>query len=260
MGILNVTPDSFSDGGRFFGPEEALKRGLELAAAGADIVDVGGESTRPGAEPVPEAVELERVVPVIRALAAETSVPISVDTTKASVAEAGIDVGAVVVNDVSAMRLDPRMSDVVAGSGAGLVLMHMLGAPRTMQDDPRYRDVVTDVREALLAWAGSAEAAGIERERIAIDPGIGFGKTREHNLTLIRRLDAFSSLGYPLLLGPSRKSFIGSTLGTGVDERLEGTAAVVAWAVEHGAHVVRVHDVREMARVVRMVEAIRAAD
>jgi dihydropteroate synthase len=260
MGILNVTPDSFSDGGRYFDPEDALKRGLQLVAEGADIVDVGGESTRPGAEPVPEAEEMERVVPVIRGLAVEAGVPISVDTTKASVAEAGIDAGAVIVNDVSAMRLDPRMSEVVARTGAGLVLMHMLGSPRTMQVDPRYEDVVTDVREALRGWARSAEAAGIEPERIAVDPGIGFGKTREHNLTLIRRLDAFSTLGYPLLLGPSRKSFIGLTLGTGVEERLEGTAAVVGWGVEHGANIVRVHDVREMVRVVRMVEAIRAAD
>lgn len=259
MGVLNVTPDSFSDGGTFLDRDAAVKRGVEMARVGADLIDVGGESTRPGAEPVPEEEEMGRVVPVVRALAAEVDVPISVDTTKAWVAEAALEAGAVVVNDVSALRFDPRMREVVAASGAGAVLMHMLGEPRTMQRAPRYGDVVAEVREALAGWAAAAEAAGVARESIAIDPGIGFGKTREHNLTLVKRLGAFTGTGYPVLAGPSRKSFIGLTLDLPVEERLEGTAAVVALAVAAGAHVVRVHDVREMVRVVRMAEAVVSA-
>jgi dihydropteroate synthase len=259
MGILNVTPDSFSDGGRFAGEAEAIRQGVAMAAEGADIVDVGGESTRPGAEDVDAGEETRRVVPVIRALAAAVDVPISIDTTKASVAEAALEAGAVIVNDVSAMRADPAMAEVVAASGAGLVLMHMLGTPRTMQVDPRYDDVVVQVVDALLGWAAAAEAAGVERERIVIDPGIGFGKTAEHNLTLLRHLDRMVLTGYPVLVGPSRKSFIGLTLGLPVDERLEGTAAAVAWSVAAGAQLVRVHDVRPMVRVVRMTEAIMRA-
>jgi dihydropteroate synthase len=256
MGILNVTPDSFSDGGLFAATGAAVRHGLELAAQGADIVDVGGESTRPGAEEVDAADEAARVVPVIRALARECGVPISVDTTKASVAEAALEAGAVIVNDVSALRSDPAMTALVAGSGAGVVLMHMLGTPRTMQADPRYGDVVEEVAGALLGWAAAAEAAGIGRERIVVDPGIGFGKTVAHNLSLLRRLDRLVDAGYPVLVGPSRKSFIGTVLGLGVEDRLEGTAAAVAWSVAAGARIVRVHDVRPMVRVVRLVEAI----
>ena len=259
MGILNVTPDSFSDGGRFAGEAEAIRQGVAMAAEGADIVDVGGESTRPGAEDVDAGEETRRVVPVIRALAAAVDVPISIDTTKASVAEAALEAGAVIVNDVSAMRADPAMAEVVAASGAGLVLMHMLGTPRTMQVDPRYDDVVVQVVDALLGWVAAAEAAGVERERIVIDPGIGFGKTAQHNLTLLRHLDRMVLTGYPVLVGPSRKSFIGLTLGLPVEERLEGTAAAVAWSVAAGAQLVRVHDVRPMVRVVRMTEAIMRA-
>lgn len=259
MGILNVTPDSFSDGGLFLDPAAAVKRGIDMVAEGAGLLDVGGESTRPGSEPVPADVEIARVVPVIRGLAREVDVPISIDTTKAPVARAALEAGASVVNDISAMRFDPAMREVAAASAAGVVLMHMLGTPKTMQQEPRYDDVVHDVRRALVEWAEAAQAAGVGRDRIALDPGIGFGKTREHNLALVRRAGAFVDAGYPVVAGPSRKSFIGLTLDLPVDDRLEGTAAVVAWLVAAGVHVLRVHDVRAMARVVRMVEAIKEA-
>jgi dihydropteroate synthase len=260
MGILNVTPDSFSDGGLFAGEAAAVKHGVGMAAEGADIVDVGGESTRPGAREVPAEEEAARVVPVVRALAREVDVPISVDTTKASVAEAALEAGAVIVNDVSATRGDPGMPGLVAASGAGVVLMHMLGNPRTMQSDPRYGDVVVEVTAALLDWATGAETLGIQRDRIVLDPGIGFGKTTAHNLSLLRRLDRLVATGYPVLVGPSRKSFIGLTLGVPIEERLEGTAAAVAWSVAAGARIVRVHDVRPSVRVVRMTEAILKAE
>ena len=259
MGILNVTPDSFSDGGRFATEEAAVRHGLEMAEEGAHIIDVGGESTRPGAVEVPASEEAARVIPVIRALVRETGVPVSVDTTKASIAEAALEAGAVIVNDVSAMRADPAMRGLVAASGAGVVLMHMLGNPRTMQSDPRYGDVAAEVTAALLGWASEAEAAGIGRDRIVLDPGIGFGKKATHNLSLLRHLDRLIATGYPILVGPSRKAFIGLTLGLPLEERLEGTAATVAWSVAAGARIVRVHDVRPMLRVVRMTEAILAA-
>ena len=259
MGILNVTPDSFSDGGLFLERDSAIKRGIEMVGEGADILDVGGESTRPGAEPVLLAEELDRVVPVIEGLTSQTDAVISIDTTKAEVAEAALEAGAAIVNDVSAMRFDPGMAEVVTTFDAGLVLMHMLGEPRSMQKDPKYDDVVKEVGESLIEWVGEAESSGIAHERIAIDPGIGFGKTREHNLKLMKNLDRLVALRHPVLVGPSRKSFIGMTLDVEVDERLEGTAAAVAWCVFAGAHIVRVHDVKEMTRVVRMAEAIRKA-
>jgi dihydropteroate synthase len=259
VGILNVTPDSFSDGGRYTDLDAAVSRGAEMAAGGADVIDVGGESTRPGAEPVAEAEELRRVIPVIEALVREVPVPISIDTAKAGVAQAALDAGAVIVNDVTALRGDRRMAEVVATSKAGVVLMHMLGDPRTMQKDPRYGDVVADVGASLLAWAKGAEASGVEWERIVIDPGIGFGKNLEHNLLLLRNLGSLTVLGYPVLVGPSRKSFIHAALGLPHGERLEATAGAVAWAVAQGAQLVRVHDVTEMVRVVRMTEAIRDA-
>jgi dihydropteroate synthase len=259
MGILNVTPDSFSDGGQFTTEAAAVRRGVEMAGEGADIVDVGGESTRPGAMEVPAPEEAARVLPVVRALARELDVPVSVDTTKAAVAEAALEAGAVIVNDVSAMRADPAMRGLVAASQAGVALMHMLGNPRTMQTDPRYGDVVTEVTSALLGWAAEAEAAGTGRDRIALDPGIGFGKTAAHNLSLLRHLNRLVAAGYPVLVGPSRKSFIGLALGVPLEERLEGTAATVAWSVAAGARIVRVHDVRPMVRVVRMTEAILGA-
>jgi dihydropteroate synthase len=255
MGVLNVTPDSFSDGGLFLDPEAAVRRGIEMAAEGADVIDVGGESTRPGSDTVPPAVEADRVVPVIKRLAAEVDVPLSIDTRKPEVARTALDAGAVVVNDISGGR-DPAMLEVVAGSGAGMVLMHMLGEPKTMQAEPHYDDVVAEVMAYLGARIDAAVQAGIDRERLCVDPGIGFGKTLDHNLELLRRVDAFAELGRPVLVGPSRKSFLGKLLGAEVGDRLEGTAAAVAWVAGHGAHIVRVHDVREMVSVVRVVDAI----
>jgi dihydropteroate synthase len=260
MGVVNVTPDSFSDGGRYLEPGAAIRHGLELVEEGADLLDVGGESTRPGAEPVPLEEERRRVLPVVEALAGRAGVPVSVDTTKAAVARAALDAGAAIVNDVSAGRFDPDMLPLCAERGAPVVLMHMLGEPRTMQRDPRYDDVVREVAAFLAARAEAALAAGVAVDRIVVDPGFGFGKTREHNLVLLRRLDEIVALGYPVLVGTSRKSFIGATLGgLPVEDRLEGTAATVALAVAAGASIVRVHDVRAMARVVRMVEAVLAA-
>jgi dihydropteroate synthase len=259
MGILNVTPDSFSDGGRFFGVEEALKQGLALSEDGADIIDIGGESTRPGAAPVDTQEEIRRVVPVIEALTDSVSVPISIDTTKAEVAAAAIDAGAAIVNDVSAGRFDEALLPLVAMREVPVVLMHMLGEPRTMQQNPTYGDVVEDVKAFLADRAGVARAAGVPLERIVIDPGFGFGKTREHNLVLLQSLRRFTDLGHPVLAGTSRKSFIGATLELPVDERLEGTAATVAIAVANGAAIVRVHDVGPMRRVASMVEAVLRA-
>ena len=259
MGIVNVTPDSFSDGGRFFESSSAVKHALGLVEEGADILDVGGESTRPGADPVDPDEELRRVVPVIEELRAHTDVPISIDTTKASVARAALDAGAQIVNDVSAGRFDDEMFALAADREVPIVLMHMLGEPRTMQKDPTYRDVVGDVAAFLAERAALARATGVRTERIIVDPGFGFGKTREHNLVLLRRLRELCCLGYPVLAGTSRKSFIGTTLDLPVEERLEGTAATVALAVANGAALIRVHDVGPMRRVAGMVEAVLAS-
>ena len=257
MGVINVTPDSFSDGGRFLDPERAVGAGIVMSTEGADLLDVGGESTRPGAIAVSPDEELDRVVPVIKRLAAELpGLPISVDTRKATVAEAAIDAGATIVNDVSAGR-EPRMFEVVGASGVGMVLMHMRGDPDTMATMTEYVDVVQDVKEALRAWIGAAIEAGVTEDRLAVDPGLGFAKTADQSLTLMREIGRFAELGRPVVAGPSRKSFIGRATGTEVDDRVEGTAGAVAWLAAHGAHVVRVHDVRQMIRVVRMVDAIR---
>jgi dihydropteroate synthase len=256
MGIVNVTPDSFSDGGAFFDPAAAIAHGLRLAAEGADILDVGGESTRPGAQPVPEAEEMRRVVPVVRELAARAGVPVSIDTTKASVAEAALAAGATLVNDVSALRFDQRLGDVAARAGAALVVMHMQGIPGTMQQSPRYGDLLGEVVAELAAGAGRAEAAGVDPDRILVDPGIGFGKTLEHNLELLDRLDALAALGRPILVGPSRKAFIGRLLDLPAGERLEGTIAACCLAATRGAHLVRVHDVRAVRRALRVCDAI----
>ncbi|HET7236975.1 MAG TPA: dihydropteroate synthase [Actinomycetota bacterium] len=259
MGILNVTPDSFSDGGRFTSVDQAAIHAAGMAADGADIVDVGGESTRPGSDPVPAEVEIDRVVPVIRRIAeAAPGLVVSIDTRKAEVAAAALDAGATLVNDVSAAA-DPEMFALVRDRGAGLVLMHMLGEPKTMQHAPHYEDVVAEVHEFLRERMEAAVFAGVDTERIAIDPGIGFGKDLEHNLTLLRELDALLDIDRPVLVGPSRKRFIGTLLDLPEDQRVEGTAAVVAWVVARGAHAVRVHDVREIVRVVRMTEAIARA-
>jgi dihydropteroate synthase len=259
MGILNVTPDSFSDGGRHFDPEVAVASGVQMVADGADLLDVGGESTRPGSEPVPPAQEIDRVVPVIKRLAAEVDVPISIDTRKHEVAEAALDAGAAVVNDVSAGERDPRIFDVVRTAQAGLVLMHMRGEPNTMTKLTHYDDVVGEVRDYLRRRVEVAVEAGIAWEALAVDPGLGFAKTTPQSLLLMKETSAFLDLGRPVLVGPSRKSFIGHVLDTEVTERLEGTAGAVAYMAANGAHIVRVHDVLEMVRVVRVVDAIRAA-
>jgi dihydropteroate synthase len=259
MGVVNVTPDSFSDGGRFLDPDAAIEHGRRLAAEGADLVDVGGESTRPGADPVPVDQELARVLPVVEGLAATLDIPVSIDTRRGEVARAAMAEGASVVNDVTGGR-DPDLLRAAADAGAGLVLMHMLGEPRTMQADPRYHDVVPEIRTYLGRRLEAAVEAGVPEERVALDPGLGFGKTLQHNLVLMRDIAAFAELGRPVLVGPSRKSFIGAVLdGAPEDERLEGTAGAVAWLAGRGAHVVRVHDVREMVRVVRVVDAIARA-
>ncbi len=256
MGVLNVTPDSFSDGGRFLGVEDALHHGVELADGGADVVDVGGESTRPGSDPVTADQEAARVVPVIARLAERLpDMPISIDTRKASVAAAALDAGATIVNDVSSGS-DPAMFELVRERGAALVLMHMKGEPKTMQEAPAYDDVVGEVREYLRGRVEAAELAGIDPERIVVDPGIGFGKDLRHNLELLRRIDAIVGLGRPVLVGPSRKRFLGTILDLPEDQRVEGTIAAVAWAVDHGANIVRVHDVREVVRAVRVLDAI----
>ena len=258
MGVLNVTPDSFSDGGRYLDPGAAVKHALEMVDEGADLIDIGAESSRPGAEPVPEAEELRRLIPVVQEVCRRVSVPVSVDTTKAAVARAAIDAGAAMVNDISACRADPAMPAVVAETGAGLVLMHMQGTPQTMQQAPRYGSVVDDVRDFLHTRMQAAVQAGVAADHILLDPGIGFGKTLDHNLTLLARLDALQSLGRPILVGVSRKAFIGEVLGRRTDDRLMGTAAAVAIAVFRGAAVVRVHDVKAMQDVIRMVYAIQS--
>jgi dihydropteroate synthase len=247
MGVLNVTPDSFSDGGRWLDPEAAIRHGLDLVAEGADIVDVGGESTRPGAEPVEETEEIRRVLPVIVALAPH--VRVSIDTRKRAVAEAALAAGATLLNDVSA-----SLHQAAAEAGAGWVAMHMQGDPTTMQADPHYDDVVGEVRSFLVARAEAAAEAGVGE--IWIDPGIGFGKTADHNLSLLRHLRLLAGAGFPVLVGASRKSFIGAlTGGRPVDDRLEGSVAVAVWAASHGASMVRVHDVTATVQAMRLVAA-----
>ena len=258
MGIVNVTPDSFSDGGAFLDPAAAVEHGLRLAAEGADILDVGGESTRPGAAPVPLEEELRRVVPVVRGLAARCAVPVSVDTTKAAVARAALAEGAAIVNDVSALRFDPALGPAVAAAGAALVLMHMRGEPRTMQQGPRYDDLLGEVRAELAAALARAAAAGVDPARTIVDPGIGFGKSLEHNLELLERLGELEALGRPVLVGPSRKSFIGRITGAPPGERVEGTIAACCLAAARGAHVVRVHDVAAVRRGLAVADAILA--
>jgi dihydropteroate synthase len=268
MGIVNVTPDSFSDGGRYFGADAAVARGLELVAAGADLLDVGGESTRPGADPVELDEELRRVLPVVEALSVQSTVPVSIDTTKAAVAAAALSAGARVVNDVSAGRREPEILDVVAAGGAGYIAMHMLGEPRTMQDDPKYDDVVREVGDALVERLDVARAAGIAEAALAADPGIGFGKTLDHNLALLARVSELCDrVQVPLVVGASRKSFLGRILGdsgavsgeASPDQRDDATLATVVWALDRGAAVVRVHDARRAARAVALLDALQRA-
>ena len=257
MGVLNVTPDSFADGGRFFDRDRAIEHGLAMAREGADIIDVGGESTRPFSEPVSADEEMERVLPVIEALAGEVDVPVSIDTTKAEVARAALAAGAGMLNDVSALRFDPDMAGVAAESGAPLIVMHMKGTPGDMQEDPRYEDLIGEIRAFLEEVVRAAVQAGVRREQILIDPGIGFGKTFDHNLQLIRDLDRLSVVGRPLVLGCSRKAFVGHILGKEADDRDPGTMAAVAAGVLNGAHVVRVHNVAMAVDAVRIVDAVK---
>jgi dihydropteroate synthase len=243
MGVLNVTPDSFSDGGEWLDPTAAIAHGRELAAQGAQILDIGGESTRPGAEPVSEREELRRVVPVVEGLAG-AGARLSIDTSKAAVAAAAIDAGATIVNDVTALRGDPQMAALVAQRGCDVCLMHMLGKPRTMQRDPHYGDVVDDVKAFLAQRLAFAAAAGIAQRRVWLDPGIGFGKTIDHNLELLARLDEIVALGRPVVVGTSRKSFLGTITGRDAGDRLPGTIATNVLALARGARVFRVHDVK----------------
>jgi dihydropteroate synthase len=259
MGILNVTPDSFSDGGLWLDVEAAVGHGVEMAAQGAAIIDVGGESTRPGADPVEEADELDRILPVVERLADRLEVAISIDTRKASVARRAIEAGASIVNDTRGEGSDSSLLEVAAATGAGLVLMHSRGSPVTMRTLTAYEDVVADVVDWLRRRADEARHAGVPADAIVVDPGFGFAKTPGQCLELLRRLDELVALDYAVLVGTSRKSFITAVLEVDAGERLEGTAATVAWAVAEGAHIVRVHDVVPVVRVVRMIEAIRDA-
>ena len=255
MGILNVTPDSFSDGGNFRDPAKAIDRALRMIDEGADFIDIGGESTRPGSEPVSVEEELNRVIPVVSSVAARSDVPISIDTTKSEVAKRALEAGACIVNDVSGLRFDEKMSEVVAKHGASLVLMHMKGTPKTMQQNPAYADLFGEIMTSFQEGIAKAKDAGIEQ--IILDPGIGFGKTQEHNLRLLNGLSNFALLGYPILVGASRKSFVGTRANVPVDQRLEGSIAAAVVAVMRGAHVVRVHDVKETKRALTIADAIR---
>lgn len=255
MGILNVTPDSFSDGGMYVSTDDAIRHGMQLADEGADFLDVGGESTRPGSEPVPVAEETERVVPVIRALGRSVRIPISVDTRKAEVARQALEAGAALVNDTSGLTFDPAMAATIARHNASVVLMHMRGTPKTMQNDPVYSDLIGEIKAFLRKQIESAKSAGIGQ--IIIDPGIGFGKTLEHNLTIIRRLGEFADLGCPILIGPSRKSFIGTILNEPLHERLEGTIAAAVLSAWNGASIIRVHDVKAVGRALKIAYAVK---
>ncbi|MBW1840254.1 MAG: dihydropteroate synthase [Deltaproteobacteria bacterium] len=264
VGIVNVTPDSFSDGGKFFSFDAAVAHGEKLVADGADILDIGGESSRPFSDPVSADEELRRVLPVIEKLANSTSVPISIDTTKAVVARKAIEAGACIINDISALRLDPDMPAVAAESGVPIILMHMLGTPETMQVSPEYADVIEDIKTFLETAKNRAENAGIQREKIIIDPGIGFGKTVDHNLLLIRHLREFATLGVPVLIGPSRKAFIRNILKDPATKDIRpdlpmveiGTQAAVAAAVLNGAHIVRAHNVANTRVTVNIIDAM----
>lgn len=259
MGILNVTPDSFSDGGLHFDRSAAIERAYQMVEEGADIIDVGGESTRPGSEPVTIEEELRRTIPVIEAIAKEIKVPISIDTYKSEVAKKALDAGASMVNDISRLRFDPRMPEVVSEYKVPVVIMHIKGTPRNMQQNPVYKALIPEIMDSLRAGIRLAISTGISEDKIVIDPGIGFGKTFDHNLEVINNLKEFTLLEKPILIGPSRKAFIGKILGdVPVTERLEGTSAAVAVSIMHGANIIRVHDVKEMARVAKVVDAIKS--
>lgn len=259
MGILNVTPDSFSDGGKFVGKDAAIRHAVSMAEAGAAIIDVGGESTRPGAQPVSEENEIARVVPVIEAIMAEIDVPVSIDTSKQGVMKAAVTAGAGLINDVRALREEGALA-MAASLGVPVCLMHMQGEPRNMQAAPHYEDVVIEVRDFLLARAAACEAAGIDRSRVLLDPGFGFGKTLAHNLALLKHLPVLSDTGYNILVGLSRKSMIEKLLGLPVGERLHASIALAVLAASKGAQIIRVHDVMETVQAIRMTEAVMAAD
>ena len=260
MGILNITPDSFFDGGSHFHENDAVKHGLKMAAEGADIIDVGGESTRPFSDPLPLDEELRRVVPVIKALSQETDIPISVDTYKSEVASQAIEAGATMVNDISALKFDPAMGRLVADAGIPIVLMHMKGTPKNMQTNPTYKDLCGEITDFLGKAIEQAISAGIKRDVIIIDPGIGFGKSFDDNLKIINNLPTFSSLGQPLLVGTSNKAFIGHVLGLSVESRESGTMATVAASALNGANIVRVHNVKATKETVTMIDAIMKAE
>jgi dihydropteroate synthase len=260
MGILNVTPNSFWDGGRFLDPDQAIRHAREMVAAGADLIDVGGESTRPGAESVSSEEELRRILPVIESLSREIPVPVSIDTYKADVARAALDAGARWINDISALRFDPKMAHLVAESRVPVILMHMKGTPKEMQQDPHYESVLSEVYSFLEERMAFAVSAGIRLEQIILDPGIGFGKRARDNLTILAGLEQFKRLERPILLGTSRKSFIGQVLGLPPEERWEGTAATLALGLIKGARIFRVHDVGPAVRVIRMAEAVCRAE
>ncbi|MEW6662217.1 MAG: dihydropteroate synthase [Bacillota bacterium] len=256
MGILNITADSFFDGGLYHTLDRAVARAKEMVAEGADIIDIGGESTRPFADPVPMEEEIARIIPVLERLVEEVNVPISVDTYKSEVARLALERKATIINDISGLRADPRMAEVVAEFGCPVVVMHIKGTPKNMQENPTYEDVVGEVMEYLHGSIDIALRAGVQKEKVIIDPGIGFGKTTDHNLEILHRLGEFKALGQPILTGTSRKSFIGKVLALPLAERLEGTAATVAMSIANGADLVRVHDVRAMKRVAQMTDAI----
>jgi len=258
MGILNVTPDSFSDGGRFQAVEAAVLRALEMEAAGADIIDIGGESTRPYSQPVDVDEELRRVMPVIEGLVGQIAVPISIDTSKALVAQRAVDAGVEIINDVTGLEGDPAMAEVARKTSAGICVMHMRGNPQTMQDDPRYENVVEEIYHYLQLRLDACLAMGIEKPRICLDPGIGFGKTHQHNLTLVKNASRFVDLGQPILIGHSRKGFIADVLGDKTMDRMAGTLGVSLALATTGVHILRVHDVAETVQALRLFRASQA--
>src|SRR5574341_1509904 len=258
MGVINVTPDSFSDGGRFFQAEQAIEQGLRLAQEGADILDIGGESTRPGSEPVSLEEELKRVIPVIEELSNQVRIPISIDTYKAEVARKALQAGAAIINDISALRFDADMVKVAREFGCPVILMHIQGTPRQMQENPAYQDVIGEIEAYFRQQIAYARQSGLDDSQLIIDPGIGFGKTLEHNLEILRKLSSFQELGRPILVGVSRKSFIGKILNLPVEERLEGSLAAMAHAILQGANIVRVHDVKESVRVARIIDELKS--
>lgn len=258
MGVLNVTPDSFSDGGEFFAAKDAIQQAMNLISNGAHIIDVGGESSRPGAVPLSIPDELERVVPVIKGIRERSpEILISIDTYKSEVAGQAIESGANIVNDISGLGFDKNMPNIIAGTGVPVIIMHMQGMPNNMQNNPDYNNLIADICSFFSNQVDLAISAGIKKDQIILDPGIGFGKTMDHNFKLIQQLNQFSSLGFPLMVGPSRKSFIGNFLNVDINERIEGTAAVVVASIMNGARIVRVHDIKEIKRVVQVVDKIR---